>query len=137
MFAALMLVRLREASSPFHRAKSWEPPDVVSPAELPLAKATEKTLASMHAVLVRTANERAKETADLDGNAALQGSGGPEKAYNEGWEERVRHVLTTRASEIRVVQSVEDMKSPNLSPGGDVKFQAQEVQIPKADLAAN
>ncbi|KAI0483235.1 Ribokinase-like protein [Xylariaceae sp. FL0804] len=126
MFAALMVVRLREAvftdhyhhkkhhshSHHHHRdndehdddndgngdddddvrnTRSWLSPDVVPPLDLPLARAAEKVLASMHEVLARTsaamepglraavARVKAHRRADATGTAGEPEGGGEEQ----------------------------------------------------------
>lgn len=70
MFSALMLVRMREAvyntEGDLTERESWLSEDSVDALDLPLAKAAEKVLGSMHEVLTKTAEgmrgrvERAK-----------------------------------------------------------------------------
>lgn len=59
MFSALMLVRMREAvyntEGGLTERESWLSDDSVDALDLPLAKAAEKVLASMHEVLTKTA----------------------------------------------------------------------------------
>nr|CAE76287.1 related to pyridoxal kinase [Neurospora crassa] len=59
MFSALMLVRMREAvyntEGDLTERESWLSDDSVDALDLPLAKAAEKVLASMHEVLTKTA----------------------------------------------------------------------------------
>lgn len=56
MLAALMSFRLREAvfAAGLENTARWWTPDGVGATELPLAKASERALASMHCVLGRT-----------------------------------------------------------------------------------
>lgn len=102
MFAALMTVRLREAvaaaTEGLFSTKSWMSADDVSATELPLAKATEKTLASMHAVLAKTAASRAAELAEEPKGIAE--------------DEKAKHLRITRAAEVRVVRYVDDLRNP-------------------------
>jgi len=104
MFAALISVRFREAvlaaSPELSTTRSWLSPDDVQAAELPLAKATEKTLASMHTVLVKTAASRDKDMAE-----------GPAEDIEE---EDARHLRITRAAEVRVVRFVDELRHPRL-----------------------
>jgi len=61
MFAALMVVRLREAVSTVEGLSdkgSWVSNDEVEAPNLPLARATEKVLASMHNVLLKTKQKK-------------------------------------------------------------------------------
>ena len=104
LFAALTIVRLREATlaAGLQATPSWLSPDGVAAVDLPLARAVEKVLASMHVVLGKTkaAVDRAEEAAELGGSA--QGKEG----------ERVRHLRRTRAAEVRVVRHLEDLRAP-------------------------
>lgn len=127
MFAGLMVVRLREAvlnTPDVAKTASWQSPDEVTATDLPLAKATEKTLESMHAVLMKTAKARDEEI-----NARQQTVVG--NADGEDAEKRL-HLLQTRASEVRVVRCVEDLRKPKLE-GLSVKFDAEEVDIKVED----
>ena len=56
LFAALAIVRLRESSleAGLDKTSSWLSPDHIQATELPLAKAVEKVLASMHKILGKT-----------------------------------------------------------------------------------
>lgn len=141
MFAALMLVRLRDASKTFSSVASWKPQDNVSPTELPLARAVEMSLASMHAVLVRTASVRATELGKIKGNHDTS-SIDRSKKTSEGDPARLDHVRQTRASEVRVVEGVDDLRSPSLvhrreavldqydfTDNGVVGFKAVELRI--------
>lgn len=129
MFAALMLVRLRDASSDYQAQKSWQPPDSLCATDLPLAKATEKTMASMHAVLIRTMVEREEELAPV---AAEKGSfysikNSLDPALPTSMAEQTFHVLKTRASEVRVLHGADDLRNPDLTQTNGVTFQAREV----------
>ena len=106
MFAALTLVRLREAvtESNLTGTKSWVSADHVKATDLPLAKATEKVLGSMHAVLLRT-----KEAMDQE----LEGMGGSLGVMEKGEKSEKRTGLRrTKAAEVRVVRYLEDLRSP-------------------------
>ncbi len=123
MFAALTLARLREAvmnSSDYPdliTTKSWQPPDEMPAKSLPLAKATEMTLASMHTVLQKTAEARGAEL------AAEKIADGVDEEH-----ERAVHLRRTSASEVRVVRYAEDL----INPG--VQFQARDVNLASYDL---
>jgi len=126
MFAALTAVRLREAvdaaDSTLLATKAWMSPDDVQATDLPLARATEKTLASMHAVLVKTAEARARE---LGEDAEKPGDD------DDDVERKARHLRQTRASEVRVVACVEDLRVPPRSDA--VRFEAVAVDVADAD----
>ncbi|RPB10117.1 Ribokinase-like protein [Morchella conica CCBAS932] len=108
MFAALTMARFRaeaEADGLLGTA-SWMSPDGVDALELPLARAVEKVLGSMHNVLLKTQEVRDRRMATL--RAAVP---------DEALEERARHVRLTKASELRLVQSQREL----LDPGDCVK----------------
>lgn len=104
MFAALTVVRLREAISKvqLRNTKSWISPDEVEPVNLPLAKAVEKVVASMHAVLTKTKEARDAEL----------------KAVAGTWEqeadsEKRLQLRQTKAAEVRVVRCLSDLLNPS------------------------
>lgn len=114
MFAALMVSRLRQeaAGAGLLETSSWRSPDKVAPQDLPLAKAAEKVLASMHVVLKDTAAKYEKEVAAI----------GNEKA--EGTEEEIetsRHLRLTRAAEVRVVRNAKVLREPPVLDGFSAK----------------
>lgn len=107
MFAALTVVRLREAvtEADLNSTKSWVSPDDVSALDLPLAKAAEKVLGSMHAILSKTKEARDKE---------LEGMGGPLGAMEkEKDSERRMGLRRTKAAEVKVVRCLGDLREPS------------------------
>ncbi|KAL4916960.1 hypothetical protein BDW62DRAFT_184706 [Aspergillus aurantiobrunneus] len=125
MFAALIVARLREAvsatdqssSSNLRNTKSWVSADDVPPTELPLAKATEKVLASMHTVLEKTIEARDLELASTPLPSPSSSS------FGIGSEEEVKkreHLRRTKAAEIRLVRNVRYLREPA------VEFKAKE-----------
>lgn len=126
MFAALTVARLREevfASSnsattpPLHQTASWVSPDNVVATQLPIAKATEKVLASMHAILLKTMlarnEELAKYPVDADGNQEENAvfAKMPEAERKAAVEKRA-HLRQAKAAEIRLVRNVELLRNP-------------------------
>jgi pyridoxine kinase len=112
MFAALMLVRLREAVwevEGLHARHAWVSDDEVEAEELPLAKATEKVLASMHEVLTRTKESRDEEMRKWE-----------EKVGNEEDEKKTR-LVRSKAAEVRLVRNLGCLRDPI------VKFRAEKV----------
>jgi len=114
MLAALTVARLREAvfAAGLQKTAHWLSPDDVEPAELPLAKATEKVLASMQAVLAKTAAAmevelKASEDADEKalGTRSTEENGAADEAKR-------KHLMKTKAAEVRVVRNVEDLRNP-------------------------
>ncbi|KAI9845801.1 MAG: putative pyridoxal kinase [Sclerophora amabilis] len=115
MFAALIVARLREACTAaaaqpddgsLTSTKSWVSPDDVPATELPLAKATEKVLASMQAVLGKT-----KDAMDVE----LDGLGGELGVLDkEGGSEKRMHLRRTKAAEVRLVGNVRELKEPTV-----------------------
>lgn len=117
MFAALTVARLREAvfadrNPDLRNTKSWVSGDDVRPTELPLAKATEKVLASMHNVLEKTNEARDVE---LVATAPASASGGSEEEV-----QKKEHLRRTKAGEIRLVRNVRFLREPT------VEFKAKE-----------
>ncbi|KAL4780195.1 Ribokinase-like protein [Aspergillus varians] len=116
MFAALTVARLRQTviddqNPELRNSKSWVSADDVPPTELPLAKATEKVLASMHDVLEKTIESRDKELAAT----AFSENGGSEEELKKR-----DHIRRTKAAEIRLVRNVRFLREPT------VEFQAKE-----------
>ncbi len=108
MFSALMVVRMREAAirANLTSIKSWVSPDDVKAAELPLAKAAEKVLGSMHIILMKTMESRDKE---------LEGMGGPLGAMEKEKDSEKRIGLRrTKAAEVKVTRCLEDLRNPSL-----------------------
>ncbi|KAL1956857.1 hypothetical protein VTO42DRAFT_6705 [Malbranchea cinnamomea] len=134
MFAALTVARLREAiyvadsantsATPrLHETPSWVSPDDVPPTELPLAKAAEMVLASMHCVLEKTLIARNEELAKYkneDTSMAFQDL--PEADQKAALEKRA-HLRQTKAAEIRLVRNVNLLKNPT------VRFRAEEFVL--------
>jgi pyridoxine kinase len=113
MFAALMLVRLREAvfeTEGLSDKVSWISEDNVEAIDLPLAKATEKVLASMNIVLTKTKESRDAEMEKYE--ARVKGRGEDEKRF---------HLVKSKAAEVRLIRNLEALKNP------EVKFRAEVV----------
>jgi pyridoxine kinase len=112
MLAALIIPRLIEAvqATPDLSSKaSWKSPDDVTAEDLPLAKACQKVLASMQAILAKTAESCQEKMKLYDERAEKEGRRGEEKD-----EEVVkkRHLALMNASEVKVVRYVKDMVDP-------------------------
>ena len=120
MFAALMAVRLREAAvegGVADKGRSWAPEDGVEATELPLAKAAGKVLASMYAILVKTAKRTEEE---LSRGEVMVREGEDQK--------KAEHLRRTKASEVRVVNFAEELKKPPVDGFEGVKFDALDVE---------
>lgn len=111
MFAALLVARLRQAAASANllNTASWRSPDDVAAQDLPLAKATETVLASMHAILKDTAEHYDKVKKELDEETELN-EGIGEEAKEE--REVKRHLILTRAAEVRVVRNSRSLREP-------------------------
>jgi len=117
MFAALMVVRMREAvhkgrgceqGEPLMERQSWLSDDGVDAPDLPLAKAAEKVLASMHEVLSKTAEnmERTvKKAPDVDGVKDREGAEA---------EKKKGHLLKSKAAELRLVRHLDSLRFPKV-----------------------
>jgi pyridoxine kinase len=131
MFAALMVVRMREAvlahteegeasrgasTTPTKLAKtpSWVSDDATDAMDLPLARAAEKVLASMHEVLSRTREAMERDMAKVR----------EEMVHGSEEEDRKKlHLLQSKAAELRLVRHVDSLRFPQ------VKFKAQRMQM--------
>lgn len=108
MFAALTVVRLREAATEanLNNTKSWVSPDDVKAVDLPLAKAAKKVLGSMHTILSKTKDARDRE---------LKGMGGPLGAMEmEKDSEKRLGLRRTKAAEVKVVRCLGDLRHPTV-----------------------
>lgn len=126
MFAALTVPRLIEAvhasSSPDLSSRpSWRSPDDVPAEELPLAKACQKVLASMQAILTLTTESCQAQMKKYDELAEKQGHGLGEEADAE--KEKQRHLALMNASEVKVVRFIKELADP---PNLD-RFKAKAV----------
>ncbi|KAM0724240.1 hypothetical protein Q7P37_000122 [Cladosporium fusiforme] len=120
MFAALMVSRLRQAAAEANLldTRSWLSGDEVAPKDLPLAKAAEKVLASMHAVLKDTATRYGAEASALENGKSVGGS-------SEEEIETARHLKLTKAAEVRVVRGAKWLREPPSLDG----FEARTVVL--------
>jgi pyridoxine kinase len=111
MFAALMVARLREAclAANLLTKAHWQSPDEVTATELPLAKAAEKVLASMHTVLKKTMESRQEELKKME-DAEQLNTGIGEEADKDN--ERDRYLRLTKAAEVKVVRNWKDLVNP-------------------------
>ncbi|KAG0650967.1 pyridoxal kinase [Hyphodiscus hymeniophilus] len=115
MFAALILVRLREAVFEIEglsEIDAWRSEDDVAATDLPLARATEKVLASMHHVLTKTKEKRDEAMGKYHSRVKGRGEEDDEKKF---------HLVKSKAAEVALVRNLEALKNP------DVKFRAENV----------
>ena len=139
MFAALTVPRLIEAvqhAPPEQNLKntaSWRSPDDVAAQDLPLAKAVQKVLASMQAVLGKTAEDCRLKMKEYDERIARGGGG------EQG--EKDRHLALTNASEVVVPRHVASLIDPpdlerfrpravKVDIGGNVRKDSDELGVP-------
>ncbi|KAL7628582.1 putative pyridoxal kinase [Parahypoxylon ruwenzoriense] len=125
MFAALMVVRMREAVTQYHSGNNsnavnnvdgvdgkgvkklgdvpaWLSPDDVDALSLPLTRAAEKVLASMHEVLERTCKSMTAEMAQKK-----QAAGG-------ALDDKTLHLLKTRATELKLARNLGCLRDPTI-----------------------
>ena len=123
MFAALMVARLQQeaAAAGLLGVESWQSADGVVAEELPLAKAAEKVLASMHVVLKDTAVRYERQAALLREEEG-KGVGGQ---MTEEEKETARHLRLTKAAEVRVVKNAQALREPPVIDG----FKARGVRV--------
>ena len=117
MFGALMVVRMREAiaaqdaSAPgpddtLQSRRAWLSDDAVESIDLPLARAAEKVLASMHEVLSKTCEAMPAEMAKA--NALLDRTGIVEAEARA----KALHLLKSGAAELKLPRNVDSLRSP-------------------------
>lgn len=118
MFAACLVARLRQAAKQANLLDrhSWRSADDVAGPDLPLATATEKVLASMHAILRDTAAHYTIAAEKIEDAM---------KSVSEVDRESQKHLRLTRAAEVRVVRNARLLRDP---PDMD-HFKAQAVEF--------
>ncbi|OHF01371.1 pyridoxal kinase [Colletotrichum orchidophilum] len=112
MFAALMTVRIREAviaasateGQQLKDRKSWLSGDEVDALDLPLAKAAEMVLASMHEVLTETARGMQE---------VVKAAGGDALAETEEGRTRL-HLLKSKSAELKLVRNLASLREPTV-----------------------
>lgn len=110
MFAALTVVRMREAvwNTPgLATTASWRSGDEVDALDLPLARAVEKVLASMHEVLTKT-------SVAMDSSLKRRLSEGLGGQANGGLDEKRGRALKSKAAELRLVRHVDSLRVPKV-----------------------
>ncbi|KAI3334744.1 Ribokinase-like protein [Ustulina deusta] len=116
MFAALMVVRMREAvtysatDSTRHTA-SWLSPDDVAPTDLPLARAAEKVLASMHEVLERTCEQMPFNLSTAITRLATRRGVSEEAVRADG---ETMHLLKSQAAELKLTRNLGCLRVPTI-----------------------
>ncbi|KXX77468.1 Pyridoxal kinase [Madurella mycetomatis] len=121
MFAALMVVRMREAvygaGNGLMQTASWLSDDSVDALDLPLARAAEKVLASMHEVLTKTAEtmERTVGKARAEMTSGVDGAGTAEA------EKKRLRLLKSKAAELKLVRHLDSLRFP------EVEFRAARM----------
>lgn len=105
MFAALTTVRMRQAifgegsaSKALGQKRSWLSGDDVPVLDLPLAKATEMVLASMHEILAKTA----------EGMAAPS----TQAAVATEMDEKKAHLVKSKSAELKLVRNLASLRDP-------------------------
>jgi pyridoxine kinase len=121
MFAALTVVRMREAVELQSRAagdgarlldqRAWLSADDVAPTDLPLARAVEKVLGSMHQVLEATqaAMERERGSSVLADGQDKGDNGSTTTPEDAAKREKS---ASSRAAELRLVRNTRFLKNP-------------------------
>lgn len=119
MFAALMVVRMRQAVSEgagagagaaaaLGQTESWLSPDDVGALDLPLARAAERVLASMHEVLAATCESMKAEVKRVEADIGTA-------------DEKRMHLARSKAAELRLVRHLGSLRDPV------VEFKAQNM----------
>lgn len=104
MFAALMVVRMRQAVTEASEAglgsrAAWLSNDSVDALDLPLARAAEKVLASMHEVLDATCRSMQTEVKKVESEIAQA-------------DEKRMHLVRSKAAELRLVRHLGSLREP-------------------------
>jgi len=107
MFAALTVARIREAV--YHvdglkGVRSWVSDDSIEAADLPLARAAEKVVASMHEVLSKTQQGL---------NAAVEKVEAQSDVATTQWNKRL-HLAKSKAAELKLVRNLSCLRSPSV-----------------------
>ena len=99
--------------------EAWLSGDEVDALDLPLARAAEKVLASMHEVLAKTAErmegtvEKARRgvAAAVDGNGVggVDGTGAEAES-----EKKTTHLFKSKAAELRLVRHLDSLRFPKV-----------------------
>lgn len=118
MFAALTTARMRQAvweeAADLRTRRSWLSDDDVDVLSLPLVRAAEKVVGSMHEVLTKTAEGMAAAAAGkAEGTTGLVDGG-------EGSEKKA-HLLGRRNAELRLVRNLASLRDPQ------AKFRAKAI----------
>ncbi|KAI0539236.1 Ribokinase-like protein [Xylaria digitata] len=116
MFAALMVVRMREAvaystTDGTQHTASWLSPDDVAPTDLPLARAAEKVLASMHEVLARTCEQMPSDLSAAVARLATR-RGVSEDVVRA--ESETMHLLRSHAAELKLTRNLGCLREPTI-----------------------
>ncbi|KAF2968772.1 hypothetical protein GQX73_g4827 [Xylaria multiplex] len=116
MFAALMVVRMREAvacstTDGTQHTTSWLSPDDVVPTDLPLARAAEKVLASMHEVLARTCEQMPSDLSAAIARLATR-RGVSEDVVRA--ESETMHLLRSQAAELKLARNLGCLREPTI-----------------------
>jgi pyridoxine kinase len=107
MFAALTVVRMREAV--YHvdglkGVRSWVSDDSIDAADLPLAKAAEKVVASMHEVLSKTQQGLKEAVGKVEAQTDVATAEGKKKL----------HLAKSKAAELKLVRNLSCLQSPSI-----------------------
>ncbi|PHH64375.1 hypothetical protein CDD82_1773 [Ophiocordyceps australis] len=114
MFGALITMRMREAVEQvpgLSSRASWLSDDDISGVDLPLARATEKVLDSMHVTLSRT----------RDGMAAIMERTRVAMTDEERLDASNAHIMQAKAAELQLVRNLDCLQNPL------AKFEAKPV----------
>lgn len=103
MFAALMVVRMRqavhEAGGGLQETRSWLSPDGVDALDLPLARAAESVLATMHEVLAATVESMKVEVERAEAEVGAD-------------DAKRMHLARSKAAELKLVRHLGALRRP-------------------------
>lgn len=118
MFSALMTVRMRQVATTsgasteqLKSTRSWLSSDDVDTLDLPLVKAAELVVASMHEVLTKTA----------EGMKAATNEG--KKLVDGAVDDKRKHLAKSKNSELKLVRNLASLRDPK------VELRAKKIEI--------
>jgi len=111
MFAALLVARLREEAmrADVLQKRGWVSDDDVDAIDLPLAKAAQKAVATMQAVLKKTYDSYLQDKYVIEKEAKREEDEGREDDEEIA---KLKHLRSMRAVELKVVRNVGDLVNP-------------------------
>lgn len=115
MFAALMVVRMREmvakiGGETLTHTPSWRSPDNIDALDLPLARAAEKVLGSMHEILAKTQEAMTAElVSQNEGMKPIANGDSKSMSFDD---DKILRMRKSKAAELRLVRNANCLRNP-------------------------